>query len=303
MFIQSLDQYVCRYLANKYYESYKSIYVIGLQFSLPVFLFRDPMYMSKIITENNKFNQFFIERAFKIKSTKKFNMGLASLRKIILEKIEYIFDILFLNSKFRKSRLVKATSYVKKGVVDFHLVGSSYYKFCLNQIYDEPIEIINTYKSKSSYISSNLLELNKEYDLIFLGPVSDSMLNDYLTDIRLLIKRGFAFGKIYVKAHPRFKELANKLIRLLINEFDEKSFIKIDLIHDIDLNKTSLVVIGYYSSLFDELLHSNFHGISLISERATRRRYPFMPVKILSGQEFGFNNSHTTLGLDGDFIK
>ena len=301
LYIQSLEQLLCRLLANSYFKYSSNIFIIGLQFSLPVFLFRDPKYVAKLVS-NRQLKEFLFLRADKIKITKNdTNMSLLT-KKFTLKIIEYLFDLFFLEKKFRINRMVTATSYVQRGVVDLHLVGKNFYKFCLKQIYYEPVNLIEVTKQSGNYIKNNTIEIYDNLDLIILGPVSHLMIDCYMVDVKKLISINYKFRNIYIKPHPRFRPLARKLVDLLRTQKIKGVPKNICILNQIPLDAASSVLIGYYSSLFDELIGSNYKGMCIISERATNCRYPEMPVNVLSGEKFGFGNPYIVLDNRGDLV-
>lgn len=302
LYIQSLDQILCRFLANSYFKYSANVFIVGLQFSLPVFLFRDPRYVAQLVN-NKEFKDFLISRADKIKSTKNNSMLLLT-KKFFLKIIEYLFDLFFLEKKFRSNRMVRATSYVQRGVVDLHLVGKNFYKFCLKQIYHEPVKLLGVIKQSNSYMNNNSIEIYDNLDLIILGPVSHLMADCYVMDIKKLISINYKFRNIYIKPHPRFKSLASKLVDQIRTQKIEGVHKKsICIMDQIPRDVGSLLVMGYYSSLFDELVNSDYKGLCIISERATHCRYPEMPVNVLSGEKFGFGNPHLVLDYKGNLIN
>jgi hypothetical protein len=303
LYVQSLEPIFCRYLASIYSRYVSYTCVVGLQFSMPVFLFRDPGYVSQLVA-NKELQEFLIWRAKKIQDHVRFSFSLGLLKKKLLDLIECVFDLWLVDKRFRKNRMVKATSYVQRGTVDVHLVGKPYYKFCIDQLYDEQVELVESH-SQAGDGSSFILDKNtKDIDLIILGPVSMTMLVGYLSDVSSLRASGFILNKVCVKSHPRFRSLADHLVNeLRTRSGTEMPVSDVSVIETIALDADSSVVLGYYSSLFDELASSGFKGSCIISERATSDRYPEMPVNILSGENFGFNNPYLMLGSDGGFTK
>lgn len=302
LFIQSLDQAFCRYLVNLYVKYTADIYIVGLQFSLPVFLFRDPEYISKLVS-NKELKEFFFQRAKKLKNINKSGFDPLFLKKLVLKITEYLLDLFFLDKKFRTNRMVTATSYVRRDVIDLHLAGKDYYKFCLEQIYNEPVELIEAKPLSDNHIELNLEGLGTKTDLIILGPVSQSMVDFYLTDVNFLTANGYHFSNIHVKPHPRFRSLADSLICSLKAQLLARAPIVLGVVEEIPQNAISSVVLGYYSSLFDELLSAHYKGMCVISEGATHCRYPNLPVGVLSGEKFGFGNPQLVLGRDGVLTK
>lgn len=303
LYVQSLEPIFCRYLANAYSRYVSYTCVVGLQFSMPVFLFRDPRYVAQLVA-NKELQDFLIWRAKKIQDHVRFSFSLGLLKKTLLDLIEYLFDLCVVGKRFRKNRMVTATSYVQRGTVDVHLVGKPYYKFCIDQLYDEKVELVDSQLQIGDGSSFILDKNTKDIDLIILGPVAMSMLVGYLSDVSSLIAHGFILNKICVKSHPRFRSLTDHLVKELTSRFgNEIPVSDISVIDTIALDRDSSVVLGYYSSLFDELASSGFKGQCLISERATSDRYPEMPVNILSGERFGFNNPYLMLGSDGGFTR
>lgn len=297
LFLQSFEPILCRVLANAFASYSKYTVLIGLQFSIPVFLFRDPIFVSKLIS-HKKMSDIMYQRGLKLRD-KREKINRKYFKIGFIRIIEKIIDLIFLNDKYRCTRIVRASSYVKPGTVNLHVTNNAFYKFCLEQIFDEPIILLD-HERKPRLSETKQMLLRGDYrELTILGPVTAEMLECYIVDIKNLYNSGFAFERINIKPHPRFLQLALELRDAVLISAQCFNLQDVAFLEKINVDSDSSIVLGYYSSLFDELKDQDYQGLGLISELATCSRYPYLPISMLSGQIVGFYNSSAILGGDG----
>ena len=164
-FIQSLEPFLSRYLLTKIQKTNPFLKVHGLCLSLPVFLFRDNHFIASKIKNEKLRNLLLCHNLERVACSK----VIIKYKEKILKITEYLFDYIFINKNIRKNRLISASSYVPKNLVHSHITQSKYFAFCLEALYDEPVNIVHKPVTKNNFPKKNNRKVKR---LIILGPVN-----------------------------------------------------------------------------------------------------------------------------------
>ena len=289
VYLQSLEPFFSRYILSEIKKHHKDFKTIGLQLSLPVFLFRN----KKFLESNLKKSHFKLTLMSGIEDHKVHRPKLFSIKLFFKNVIDKLLHISILNFSRFDFNFVKNTSYLPKGYASCHYTNDKYYKRLLIELYNETVfEISEINKScqlndnkKIKNNSNNFISSN----LVVLGPTSKKMCYDYLSDIKYLFKF-YNFKNCIIRPHPRFEKETNFFLGILKQETFFKNFV----IGPGCLKSDCLL--GYFSSLLVQVPKSKQRKV-FVSKRASKQRYPTCSVELLSGQLLGYKRNLTLLPL------
>jgi hypothetical protein len=299
-YIQSMNDYVSRYVADKIKKRHSSILTIGLTLSIPVFLIREPCYTKSLLKEDCNLRRHLKARCEKLKKYDPHRINkdyLSKIKEKTVQVLDYIFDRLTISKKFRLEKIVVVTSYVKKGIVDYHLSVNPYWSYCLKMIYQEKVI---TEKSDHPDTEENALFIDRSQcnKIIILGPTMKDMVYCYVEDIKHILKY-VSVEKILIRPHPRHLLESKMLLNLLTKSEDIPVANISNKSYDVDfglLNYRS-IVLGYYSTIFEDLPCNKF--LCLLSEGANHLRYPYLDSEVLSGNVADFGTSLKKISKGG----
>jgi len=295
-----MNDYVSRYVTHIIKKRHASILTIGLTLSIPVFLIRDPCYIYTLLKDDYNLKERLKTRCKKLKKHNPLKINKSYLTKIkekTVQAITYIFDYATISEKFRLERIIVATSYVKKGIVSYHLSDNPYWSYCLKIIYQEKVITIKN-DNPNEGAKTLFVERSQCNKVIILGPTMKGMACCYVEDIKHILE-SVNIKKILIRPHPRHILESQTLLDLLIKNKIPSTISISNKSYDSDfgpLNHYS-IVLGYYSTIFEDLPCDKF--LCLLSEGANHLRYPYLDGEVLSGNVAGFGIGFKKIDKDG----